>query len=221
VNPATLIDTVLAYSDDLPPSDGNNTPRRARVLQYLQEVCEDVWNYHEWLFTYKRTTAFSLTASATAIDLPSDFLEIGRHGGLWENAGDHHWTEVGPQELSAVREGSTLTTPRIYSIFGINGTSGLKTIQVISSGSTRTMTLVYRFLFPTLTDETDDAGLKNVPLQYHNSVLLAGVTAKTRESSNDARDWQSKYIRGLGYMVARELPGKSAVAKVPRAINNW
>lgn len=214
-----LVSLILSYTDNVPQSDADYATRRARVLQLLQEVGEEVWNFTDlWAFSYKRDTAFSLTASAAEVDLPSDFLEIGRHGSLYENSGDHTWLEVGLQELSDIRDGSTVTTPKVFCIYGYNTATDRRRIQVLPAGSTRTMTLIYRFLFPTL---VDDATSAPIPSQYHNTVLLAGVIAKTRETKNELRDWRARYEEGLARMQARELPGKSAVHKMPRAVNNW
>lgn len=217
-----LINTVLNYTDNVSSSDADYSARRTRILQTAQEVCEEVWNFTEWPFTYKRNTAYSLTASVDEVDLPSDFLELGRHGGLWENAGDHRWLEVGYQELSDLRDGSTLTVPRVFCIYGMNDSTMARRIQILSSGSTRTMTLIYRFLFPTLVDVSDPASeLLQIPVQYHQTVVLAGVVARTREAKNELRDWDARYRNGLAYMTAREIPTKSRASKVPRAINNW
>lgn len=219
----TLIDAVLAYTDDVAPSDADYSARRLRILQISQEVCEEVWNYREWPFSYKRGT-MTIAASAVETAMPTDFLELGRNGGIFDNNTKLPYDEIPFQELQLLREGSNMNSPeQVYSLFGSVADNGVqyKAIQTLLVPSTRTLRIIYRYLFPTLVDTSNQPELSYIPKQYHNTVVLAGVAWRSRKSKNEAKDWESAYRRGLAQMVARELPGKSMVSRVPRAINNW
>jgi len=223
VNTSTLIDAVIAYSDNVSASDGDNAGRRLRILQLAQEVGEEVWNFREWPFSYKRGT-LAIAASAVETAMPTDFMELGRHGGIFDNNTKLPYDEIPFQELQMLREGSNTTFPeQIYSIFGSTSSGSLqyKAIQTLAVASSRTLRLIYRYLFPTLVDQTNTGELSYVPSQYHNTVLLAGIQWRSRKSKNEAKDWESAYRRGLAQMVARELPQKTMVQRFPRAVNNW
>lgn len=219
----TLIDAVLAYTDNVAPSDADYTARRGRILQLAQEVAEEVWNYREWPFSYKRGT-MTVTALAVETAMPTDFMELGRHGGVFDENTKQAYEEIPFQELQLIREGSGASMPsQVFSLFGTVASSGTqyKAIQTLSVASARTLRVIYRYLFPTLVDETNSGLLSYLPSQYHNTVLLAGIMWRSRKAKNESKDWESAYRRGLAQMVARELPQKTAVQRIPRAVNNW
>lgn len=219
----TLLDTALSYTDNVNPSDGDYAARRLRLLQVSQEVCEEVWNYREWPFSYKRDT-MSVTGSAVEAAMPTDFMELGRYGGVFDSTTKLPYDEIPYQELQMLRDGSNTTWPeQVFSIFGTTAgvSSQLKAMQVLPVANARTLRIIYRFVFPTLTDVASDPELTYIPSQYHNTVILAGVAWRSRKAKNEAKDWESAYRRGLAQMVARELDGKTRVSRMPRAVNNW
>ncbi len=61
--------------------------------------------------------------------------------------------------------------------------------------------------------------LDQIPSQYHHTVILPGVIARTRRSKGDTRNWEADYRDGLKRMIAQERQRKSTIQQVPRAIS--
>jgi hypothetical protein len=97
VTTAALIDVVIKYGDSVDSADADNAGRRTRVLQYAQEVFDEVWLFREWRFRIKSAT-LTVPDSGT-VAAPADFLEIGEHGGVYN--GTHRFAEIFPQEMQA------------------------------------------------------------------------------------------------------------------------
>lgn len=76
-----IITQVLAYTDNISPTDTDYADRRIRVTNLLQELFEEVVTASEW--TWRRKTA-QLTVLATTgfIAVPSDFGQLGNYGGI-------------------------------------------------------------------------------------------------------------------------------------------
>lgn len=222
---SALIDLVLSYTDNISATDADNSTRRARILQALQEVFEEVWNYREWKF--KLTTGnVTVTTGNNSVVVPSDFLDLGSSGGVYSPT-HQKMVERVPQELLEWRELGTGTGSPVdaFSFFDFDPTSGRQLFQIPNAvTSNQIFKFWYNRVAPTLGDSTTPgtSNLHFVPAQWHNPVLLPGVAAKVRKQKGDTRDWASQYKEGLAFMVLRERHHKSSVMQLPRAIvGSW
>lgn len=221
---SALIDLIINYTDNVSASDADNATRRLRVLQALQEIFDQVWNFREWRFRLTNATV-TVLANGNNVVVPSDFQDFGEHGAVYDSAG-RRLVEVTPQQLLEYREtgigaGAVVNS---YALFDFDSTTGLPLFQVPNSvGSANTnFKFWYNKTSPTLGDSTtpSTSKLHFIPAQYHNTVLLAGVIAKIRKVKGDTRDWASEFQQGLAYMTLRERPRKPTVHQVPKAIPN-
>jgi hypothetical protein len=222
---STLISAILNHYDQVSSSDGDNTTRRTRLLQFSQEAFDEVWNFEDWPFTYITATV-TVTAAASSADLPADFMEYGAMGGIWDNASLDQlseWTPVAAYDQ--VIKGQAGDNLKAVANFGTNTSTGRFTINLPGPvGSTMTLKLLYRKLAPTLVDTTGTASnLWQIPAAYHNTVLVPRVASKTRASHGDSLDYMTDYNRNLGKMVAREIPRKTTIYRMPRTASagNW
>lgn len=222
---AALLDLILSYTDNTSATDADNAVRRTRVLQALQEIYEEVWNFREWRFKLTSGT-ITVLASTSAIAMPSDFLDMGSEGAIY-GPDSRKLREIPAQELLEWRTfGIGRGSPSdCFSIFNFDATSGLPLFQIpnVVNGNTA-FTVWYNRVAPTVADSATAATSKLhfIPVQYHNTVLLPGVVAKIRKQKGDTRDWAAQYQSGLAYMVLRERPRKTAVQQMPRAIvGSW
>lgn len=222
---SALLDLILSYTDNISATDADNATRRLRVLQALQEIYEEVWNFREWRFKLTSGT-ITVLATTSSIAFPSDFLDMGSEGAVYSNTGIK-MVEKPAQELLEWRQlgigtGSPVDT---YAIFNFDATSGLPLFQIPNTVTSNTaFTVWYNRTAPTLADSTTPATSKLhfIPAQYHNTVLLPGVVAKIRKQKGDTRDWAAQYSQGLAYMTLRERPRKTAVQQLPRAtVGSW
>src|SRR6476469_6078258 len=90
-----FLDTNIPIYDDVSASDGDSGLRRARWTGYGQRALGDIWLSGDYMFTYTTGTV-SISASSNAGDLPSDFLEFGDVGGLWEPGSNLQLEEIRP-----------------------------------------------------------------------------------------------------------------------------
>lgn len=214
-----LIDKVIAYTDNVSANDSDNTTRRARILAYAQETFDEVWQFRDFPFKYKTGTT-SVTANATFASLPSDFAEVGNQGGIYVSGTTGPLTEVPIQALETDIQAnySPAGAPQRYAIFGVD-TSNVKRIYIDLAPAV-TLNLVY-VRVPTALADATSAELSQIPAQYHNSVILPGVVAKTRRSKGDTRNYREDFTRGLAYMAAHERPRRGTGQRLPVAISNW
>lgn len=222
---SALIDLVLSYVDNISATDADNSTRRGRILQALQEVFEEVWNYREWKFKLTTATA-TVTSGNSSVVVPSDFLELGSSGAIYSP--DHkRMVERAPQELLEWRELGLGTGSPVdsFAFFDFDSSTGRVMLQILNAvSSSQIYKLWYNRLAPTLGDSTTPSVslLHTIPAQYHSSVLLPGVTARIKKQKGDTRDWANQYQQGLAYMVLRERHHKSSVQQLPRAtVGSW
>lgn len=215
-----LIDIVLAYTDNTDPIDADNSIRRARLLQYLQETVDMVWFYRPWSFTY---TSGSVTVlnNTSSIDLPADFNQFTKNGQV--NLDDGTFLLEIPEhqmlELRANQSSGVSVRIEEFSLFGFNTTTNRRLIQVVTVGANTDLNIYYKKKPPTITDANSSSGLPQIPDEYHNLVLVPGVAAKTRKSKGDSRDFKGEFMEGLAYMCAAERPLQRQVQRMPMILH--
>lgn len=216
-----LIAVVLNYTDNTDALDADNAIRRLRILQYIQEVVDFVWAYRLWGFSYT-SSSVTVLSNTSSIDLPANFHQFTKNGQV--NLSDGTFLLEIPEhqmlEIRATQNSGVSTRVEEFSLFGFNTTSGRRLIQTVTVGAATVLNIYYKRVPPTITDATSSSGLAQVPVEYHNTVLLPGVIAKTRKSKGDSRDFKSDFMEGLAYMGAAERPLQRAVQRVPMALTD-
>ncbi len=210
---AQLLTDVLSYTDNVSATDADNAKRRARVLSYLQQTVEFVWNYRPWRFLYKRGT-FTISSDGTGI-LPSDFGQFGWKGRLYTSTGERMDEEVDAADLvGRFLRGERNTTD--YSLLDYDSSTSKPKIQTLQVSGT--LTALYCRHVPTV---ADSSAVLPIPLDYHNTVLLPGTIVKARKSKGDVRDFQSEFLVGLDLMCKKEAPMQGTAQDFPLVRQGW
>jgi len=210
-----IIDAVAAYVYDVNEDDPDNVERRARLLQYLQEVYDEVWLFREWAFTY-RTATTTITGTNGTADLPADYLELGVQGKIFDQDGRELLEDTYPDIRQAQLRGHIENPPCRFAIFSLD-TDGNKILTPLT-GTNYTIDLLYRCLPETLADDVSPT--VKIPASHHNTVLVMGTAAKAARSVGDPRpDWESAYRAGLQRMIIVERSRKTSIQRLPRAIS--
>lgn len=236
MNTSSLIDTVLSYTDNVDSNDADYTSRRTRLLEYAQEVVDEVWNSAEFVFKLKGPTTITVpawtTGSPSRYQLPTDFATFGKIGKVFNaDVGEPLDEVAATQFIMNYFPGSTLTysplsRPREFAVMGddagniANATPKPYWLYLPNLTAAVNLVYFYQVIPPTLVDATGDTGLLyKIPAQYHRTVILPGVVAKTGKSKGDGRDWESEYRRGLSMMQKAETPRRSSTQRLPKAIS--
>ena len=209
-----IISAVISYYDEVDPDDGDNLSRRARLLSFLQQVYDYVWNYHEWEWTYAESTV-ALVKNQNYAALPTDFMEFGKQGGLW-TSDFVRMTEITRRRNERFRfETSGSTNTRIFSISG----------GKIQLGYTPTSNDTAHIYYRTVSDSStfiDSAGAPVTPLvpaKYDNTVILPGLVYKAQVTKQDARPtWSAEFRDGLAQMSSIERPTKTGAERLPLSV---
>jgi hypothetical protein len=204
---------VLSYTDNVAPGDADNTDRGTRVLEYIRAVVADITFRRPWRFRVKRSSL--LTLSSGSVALPSDFVELGPYGGVFNSAGVR-LDETDEQRILEIRERGG-DQQREFSIFDQDTTTGYPLLQM---GTTAALGLYVWYLrgVPTLDTTTNNAKLVvAIPTQYHQLVILPGVQAKTQRSKGDARvqEYLANYEQGIRLMGKNEKRLRSQARTSP------
>ncbi len=208
-----IVDICMNFVEDVSDLDSDTTPRRTRVVQWLNEVVAEVWQIRDWGFSYTRNNGV-ITNDGT-IPFPADFMEIGQHGGIYLPARRGMLVETHIQDIQEAREiDGGLGNATRFAIFG-----GL--IYTDSTVATDPFVLWYRF-YPELRADADAEPIA-IPAAHHNTVVINGIIAKSRRNKGASQmgEWEQKYKEGLARMVATERKFKSATQFLPMAVNNW
>lgn len=213
------ITALVTWAYNLPGTDGDATARRARLLQFAQEVADDVWFYREWPFVYKRGSV--TTDSTGEVAMPSDFSEVGRDGGIY-NSSNVRLEYRDPYVLEELAQNSiTNSSSMIYTLIGQDSTTPFQ-VKLKTLLPSQSVDVVYRKHPPTLLDVTTAAtnGLTQFPIEFHNKVFTPGGKWKIYQSIDDARkvEFAQEYEAGKADMAKRLRPGKDTLRRLPSAL---
>lgn len=211
-----LIDRIVNYYENTSATDAYNTRRRARILEWTQEVVDDFWHYRPWSWRMATTTV-SVAGNATSAALPADFGEFSPRGGVYDPAGNKLF-EVSAQEIQDAIAAKISGIPGIFAVF--TATTGVRNMMFPTAAAT-TLTIYYSKVPPTLADATGATNnLDDIPPDYHFSVILPGVKAKSARSHGDARanELEGIYQRGLNRASIEEKGRRSSVRRLPMAV---
>lgn len=222
-NTKTLIDALLLRTENQSSTDAANSPRRTRILEWTQQVFDEVWNHRSWAWTQSSTT-LTVTSGNTSTALPSDFQEFGPEGGVWQSSGisnPFRLEEVSPQQIDELQQGSrSLSIHQKFAVFGVDDTIGTQLFQVGKCSGAITFFARYKKQAPTLVDADDTtSNLQQIPASYHHSVLLPGVqalSARSKGYKSLEQDYRAAYLRGIQSMESREDRGRSSVRQFGR-----
>lgn len=209
----SFVDRILAYYENVGAADGNNTDRRQRILNWLQGVVETVWYARPW--PWKRTSANVTMTNGTG-DLPADFGDFGKFGGVYLPSTGQRLDLVDEQTIRDQRErpGAGATdTPKEVSVFGIDA-SFLQQLQTVSFSGT--LKVVYERVPPTLDEAANVAQLQQIPVQFHQSALIPAVAELAKQSKGDATAQPDVALQRAIAIIARgQRPGTDGINQLP------
>lgn len=222
MNTSELLDLSMDF-DGVLSTDSEYTRRRARHLAWAQEIVDEVCD--ERPFSWRMTsTTVTFTAGVNAADLPANFVELGPTGGLWDASVSpaRKLDEQSPQIVQGLQiQTNAISIHSCFSIFAVDATP-VQQLQIGRNGQNQSFTLWYIQSPPTLADATTSSGLEYIPVQYHRTVVLAGLKAKIMRANEDSRadtTYEGIYKRGRERMVIIEFGRKSTIQQLPRAIS--
>lgn len=223
MNTKTLIDAVLNYTDNIGATDADNATRRARILQYAQEVFDYVWLYADWHWAYRDDAGEALDADGF-MPAPADFSRFGGKGGLFRVSDGRKCTEgYDMAEFARMYNTGYRDNLERFCRWGQDPTTGGQRFRFFSTGGLNLIDSLYLAVPPTLVD-IDDTTTNNlffIPEQYHSTVLLPGVVAKTRTSKGDMRDFDKEFLKGLALMHAKEVVNQTGAQVLPLTRGMW
>ena len=222
-NTSTLIDAVLIRTENQSSTDAANSPRRTRILEWSQEVFDEIWNARSWGWAQSSTT-ITIAGGSNSGALPSDFQEVGPEGGVWQASGisnPFRMDEVSPQQIDELQRGSqSFAIHSKFAVYGVDDTIGTQLFNVGKCSGSIDFFVRYKKQPPTLVDANDTtSNLQQIPASYHHAVILPGVQARSARSKGYKeleRSYFAAYTRGLNDMIKRGDRRRSGVQRFGR-----
>ena len=222
-NTKTLIDAVLLRTENQTSTDSANSPRRTRILEWTQQIVDELWNLRPWGWA-QATTTLTVSSGASSTTLPSDFQEVGPEGGVWQTSGitnPRRLNEVSPQEVEELQQRSlSVAIHEVFAVYGVNDTVATQNFNVAKCSASTTFACNYKKMAPTLADvDSTSSNLQQIPASYHYSVILPGVQALSARSKGHKgleEDYNAMYRRGIQRMLAQEDRRRSGIQRFGR-----
>lgn len=213
-----MVDQVLSDVMNISASDADNTATRLRVVRGVNEVGGYVFGFRDWPFR-RATSSVTVSAGVGYASLPATFLRVGTYGGVFLVSTGAQLEPVTEQELLGIRAmpGSSTDAPAVYSIFGIDGTTFLKRIQIPTNVGAVVLSVSHETQLGTLDEATGD--IEVIPAEWHQTVLMPGLRAMFRQQVGDGRyqDFREDpaFRLSLNEMVKQERHGDEATRCLP------
>ena len=191
---AQLASYVVANYDSLSSTDQEYNSRVTQVTAFGGEVLDDVAQYAEWDFLFKKAN-LTFMAGQNYIALPSDFLSMPSQGKIIRPDGAI-MEPASMDDVIKLRQDSFSEAPTIYSItYQIEMT----TVPTASAGTGS----IYYQMGPTETTQ--------LPTVFHRGVVLQGMIARALEVQGNALSsvYYQRYRTGLADMQRRLRSGKN------------
>lgn len=219
-----ILTQVLAYTDNINPTDTEYADRRLRLQHLLQELADDVCTEAEWTWL-RKTAQLTVDAGDGYADLPTDFGQLGDYGAVHLVA-SHTGTPLTHETEHVVREARAqnhrTSSPGYFSIFGnepdpLDATVYLRRIQFPLNDDAYDILVDYLRKTPTIDEAGNVNAIKLIPEEWHQRTLIPGLRAKTLESKGDER-WQNHYAmykEGLAKMRAKFRRRQGTIYQLP------
>jgi hypothetical protein len=224
VTVAEIISQVLAYTDNTNPSDADNSDRRTRLLFYLREILAEVWYNREWPFS-RREVVLTVGAGDAYATAPDDFLALGEYGSILladPQAGAPLENVPEYQIVQARQTSLTTESPEIFSIFDQDPVTFAPRIQFPNNNAAFDIVVSYLKKAPEIDESANNTAISEVPEQYHQTVLVPGLRARSTASKGDARwnEHQGIYLTALNWMKAKERRRQGTIWQMPSFFGN-
>lgn len=214
-----IIDQILSYTDNLPPTDADYADRRIRLLNYLREVLAEVWYTRDWPFA-RASAQLTVGAGDGYTNVPSDFLKIGDYGGVMladDQTGDP-LDNVPEYRIHQIRRTNFRTqTPGMFSIFGQDPATNVQRLQFPLNSIAYDVILEYIKDAPTIDEAANNTAISELPKQYHQRVLIPGMQARTLQSKGDGawNTYHGRFLEGIAEMKALERRRQGTMWQIP------
>jgi hypothetical protein len=208
-----IISQVLSYTDNLPATDADYADRRLRLLNYLREVLAGVWYKRDWPFA-RRSAQLTVGAGDGYVNVPTDFLKIGDYGSVLleaDQTGDPLENVPEYRVHQSRRTNLVTNTPGFFSIFDIDPTTFVQRLQFPMNDIAYDVILEYIKDAPTIDEGANNTAISQLPVQYHQRVLVPGLQARSLQSKGDAswNTYEGRYLEAIAEMkyLERRLQG--------------
>jgi hypothetical protein len=100
-----LITRVMAFGDNVDPTDADYRPRRRRVLQWAQDGWDQAWNAYNfsWKLVRPLTPNLIVPVGSYEAPLPDDFGNMPPSGGIFD--APKRLIDVDPQVIADIQQG--------------------------------------------------------------------------------------------------------------------
>lgn len=203
------ISAVIKIRDGTDPALSSNSPRRAQLTEFLNQMDHYIHWYRPWHWTFG-DDEITILAGEYSADLPDDFGEMGRDGGVYDAAAKTEYFERSRYVIDRIRIlGGATTYPRWFCID--RGQLALP----YNVSANLTLRLHYRVRPEVYVDDDTEMLL---PDKYIRSVIIPALTRSAQQSKSDPRpDWSAELKDGLAQMCMMENPTRATPIPVPRA----
>src|SRR5574341_1868285 len=121
-----LISAIIDHYDHVSSGDSDNTTRRAMILQYVQEIFDEVWLHREWMFKHTSDT-ITILSGTSFIALPTTFQDMGEKGRVYEVSSGKRYHEIPyPDMLDLVYSRPGGVKEQVFAIGDSNQATGQK-----------------------------------------------------------------------------------------------
>lgn len=218
-NTATLVDDIVKDHEGVDPAAVDATATRALIVRVAQRALDYIWNVRNWTF---RSAEATVSCTSGLGYLPTDFLRIGQHGGVYIPASRRilQWVPLLQMEQLRLQEGDT-GSANLYSVGGTvslaDQTNYGKRKLFIYPKETVTVTIAYERAAPTLVDgghtgETITDGLLELPDPFYTAVYEQVVFKRMIEKGNASQTAEQKMVavEALADLIRIEQQGMEA-----------
>lgn len=222
-----LIDLVLTKHHQMDLAiDNPQTELRARVLDNEQDACNVLLTFRDWTFRYVEDTLV-IPANATTVELPTQWANEGRQGGVWATNPEYQvmWRRLGDLIDMVNRDPNARGLPQFYSV------EGLRNLRVFPAPSAdMTVNLAFKVNAILCEDDVAGEGCLIFPEMWRRSVLYEMVVEREMQDKGELDSLtiqQGKIRTALYNMTCDEQQGQPEDRRVPHYVgtpdleNSW
>lgn len=221
--PGDVITTLIMDYDGVDSTDALDERRRSMVLGYLQHINSYVHNFREWRWTYSfESPGVTLIAGNGIAEMPADFMEWGRHGGMWRSSDQTPYRELHMAHLMKTKVQNTQN--QHIPVFSVIGAFVNFAYTLDAAASNQAFDTFYRLTPQVLEDDPGNVNTAfELPDQYIHTVILPGTRFLMQQSKADVKDGEygGQFKDGLQQMLVIENRKKTAADLMPLSRRNW